>query len=281
MLKPLATENWNYATAAHLLNRAGFGGTPAEISQLAALGPGRAVSHLVDFEGIAETTPAPAWAQPDPGRADRLRAARMASPEERRQIQREEQKMQRERLIGLRGWWLQLMATGPRPFQEKLTLFWHGHFATSAEKVRDAYLMWRQNALFRRMGTGNWSKMLIAVAKDPAMLIWLDQALSRKQHPNENFSREVMELFTLGQGNYTEKDVTEAARALTGWSYDRRAQDFVERAGWHDRGDQDDFRTDGLFRRGGFSENGGGPAPGRAVHHGQAVELFRRAGAFG
>src|ERR1022692_1521426 len=236
MLKPLASERWHFPAAAHLLNRAGFGGPPADINRLLNLGPARAVSHLVDFESIAETTPAPSWAQPDPERAERFRAARQASPEERRRIQREQQQHERERMIELRGWWLQLMASGPRPLQEKMTLFWHGHFATSAEKVRDAYLMWRQNDLFRRLATGNWLEMLVAVAKDPAMLIWLDQAQSRKEHPNENFAREVMELFTLGEGHYTEKDVTAAARALTGWSLDRRTQMFVERPKWHDYG---------------------------------------------
>jgi uncharacterized protein (DUF1800 family) len=146
------------------------------------------------------------------------------------------------------------MAGGPRPLQEKMTLFWHGHFATSAEKVRDAYLMWRQNALFRRMATGNWSQMLIAVAKDPAMLIWLDQAQSRKEHPNENFAREVMELFALGEGHYTEADITEAARALTGWSYDRETQDFIERPQWHDRGSKTIFGQTGFFNGEDFLE---------------------------
>ena len=183
MLKPLPSERWNFTTAAHLLNRAGFGGPPAEIERLAALGPARAVSHLVDYESVPEATPDPAWAKPDPDRAERLRAARQASPEERRKMQQEEQKNQRERMIELRGWWLQRMAQRPRPLQEKMTLFWHGHFATSVVKVRDAYLMWRQNDLFRRLGTGNWLELLIEVAKDPAMLIWLDQAQSRKEHP--------------------------------------------------------------------------------------------------
>jgi uncharacterized protein (DUF1800 family) len=107
--------------------------------------------------------------------------------------------------------------------------------------------MWRQNALFRRLGTGHWPQMLIAVAKDPAMLVWLDQAQSRKEHPNENFAREVMELFALGEGHYTERDITEAARALTGWSYDRATQDFVERPLWHDRGSKTIFGETGYF----------------------------------
>ncbi len=162
-------------------------------------------------------------------------------------MQRQEQMSQRERMIELRGWWLQRMASGVRPLQEKMTLFWHGHFATSVTKVRNAYLMWRQNGLFRRLGTGNWLELLTAVAKDPAMLLWLDGAQSRKEHPNENFAREVMELFTLGEGHYTERDVTEAARALTGWSYDRATQDFVERPYWHDRGAKTIFGQTGYF----------------------------------
>jgi uncharacterized protein (DUF1800 family) len=232
----LSDERWNFTTAAHLLNRAGFGGTPAEINHLVALGPARAVSQLVDYERVPEEISNPAWAKPDPTRAERFKAARQAPPDERRKLQQEEQRNQRQRIIELRGWWLQRMAHSPRPFQEKMTLFWHGHFATSVQKVRDSYLMWRQNDLFRREGTGNWLRLLIAVAKDPAMLIWLDQAQSRRQHPNENFAREVMELFTLGEGHYTEHDVTEAARALTGWSYDRMSQDFVERPFFRDRG---------------------------------------------
>src|SRR5258706_7477106 len=119
-----------------------------------------------------------------------------------------------------------------------MVLFCHGHFATSFEKVKESYLMWRQNELFRRLAAGNWLEMLIEVGKDPAMLVWLDQAQSRKEHPNENFAREVMELFALGEGHYTEKDVTEAARALTGWTYDRVNQEFVERPRLHDAGEK-------------------------------------------
>ena len=236
MLKPLAGSKWDYTTAAHLLNRAGFGGTPAEVEHLVKLGPDKAVDQLVDYEKIPDETAAPDWAKPDPTRVDRFLKARDADAETRRKMVQEEQRTQRQRIVELKGWWLQRMAKGPRPLQEKMTLFWHGHFATSAEKVRDAYLMWMQNDLFRQQATGNWLKLLTAVAKDPAMLVWLDQGQSRKDHPNENFAREVMELFTLGEGHYTEKDVTEAARAMTGWSYDRRDQEFIERPRIHDAG---------------------------------------------
>jgi len=166
------------------------------------------------------------------------RAAKNASPEQRQQMQRDERQIENGRILELRGWWLQRMAKGPRAFQEKMTLFWHGHFATSFEKVRDSYYMWRQNELFRRMATGNWLELLTEAGKDPAMLVWLDQAQSRKDHPNENFAREVMELFALGEGHYTEKDITEAARALTGWSLDPEPQKFIYRPFIHDNGEK-------------------------------------------
>jgi uncharacterized protein (DUF1800 family) len=236
MLTPLASNKWNFSSAAHLLNRAGFGGTPAQIDRLASLGLEGAVASLVGYEKIPDNTPNPDWAKPDPTRAERLRTARDADPQKRRLMQQEEQRTQRQNVVDLKFWWLRRMAYGPRPLQEKMTLFWHGHFATSMEKVRDAYLMWMQNDLFRKQATGNWQELLIATAKDPAMLVWLDQAQSRKEHPNENFAREVMELFTLGEGHYTEKDITEAARALTGWAYDRLDQEFIERPRFHDDG---------------------------------------------
>jgi uncharacterized protein (DUF1800 family) len=237
MLKPLSADRWNYETAAHLLNRAGFGGPPAEIQKLAGLGPDKAVSSLLDYENIPDPMANPAWAVPDPEGNKNLRdAVQKATPEQRRQIQQQRNRLQFDRVMELRGWWLNRMAKGPRPFQEKMALFWHGHFATSFEKVRNAYFMWRQNELFRRLATGNWLELLTFAGRDPAMLIWLDQAESRKEHPNENFAREVMELFSLGEGHYSEKDVTEGARALTGWSLDRLNEKFIFRPLFHDNG---------------------------------------------
>ena len=237
MLKPLPSNQWNYQMAAHLLNRAGFGGPPLAIQHLADMPMESAVSYLVDYEKIPDSTPAPEWAHPEPERLAALRQVyQTGTPEEKRQAQQAEQKMQFQRMIELRGWWLNRMAKGPRPFQEKMTLFWHGNFATSVEKVREAYYMWRQNELLRRLATDNWMRILIETGQDPAMLVWLDQAESRKEHPNENYAREVMELFALGIGNYSEKDVTEGARALTGWSLDRQNQRFVYRPQFHDDG---------------------------------------------
>jgi len=236
MLKPLSTDAWNYETAAHLLNRAGFGGPPQEIAKLTDLGRDAALSSLLDYEKIPDPTPNPEWAVPDLGRAARVKAMQSMAPEDRRKAQQTEQRTQAQHIIELRGWWLNRMAKGPRPFQEKMALFWHGHFATSFDKVRNAYFMWRQNELFRRLATDYWLHLLTEAGKDPAMLIWLDQAQSQKKHPNENFAREVMELFALGEGHYTEKDVTEGARALTGWSLDRQIEQFVYRPFFHDNG---------------------------------------------
>ncbi len=248
MLKPLSSKSWDYAKAAHLLNRAGFGGSPAEIEKLADLGPERAVAHLLDYEKIPDPTPNPDWAKPNPEEVKKYReAVRNGTPEEKKQAQREEQQTIQRRMLELRGWWLQRMVRGPRPFQEKMVLFWHGHFATSMEKVRNPYYMWRQNELFRRLATGSWEQLLIEAGKDPAMLIWLDQAQSKKDHPNENFAREVMELFALGEGHYTEHDIGEAARALTGWSLDFQTQNFVYRPLIHDNGDKTIFGQIGNF----------------------------------
>ena len=247
MLTPISAKRWDFKTAAHLLNRAGFGGTPAEIERVAKLGLDAAVAELIDFEKIPDDTKDPEWAKPDPARQQEFAKLRTMSEEERRMAQQQRQREDRERMLELRGWWFRRMAYGSRPLQEKMTLFWHGHFATSMEKVREPYYMWRQNELFRRLATGNWLQMLIEVGQDPAMLLWLDQAQSRKDHPNENFAREVMELFALGEGHYTEKDIAEAARALTGWSLDREVQKFTDRPRQHDEGSKTVLGQTGNF----------------------------------
>jgi uncharacterized protein (DUF1800 family) len=246
MLKPLSKDGWNYTTAAHLLNRLGFGGPPAEIARLTDRGHDEALASLLDYEKIPDPTPAPEWAKPDPEGIRKFREAiRSATPEEKRKLQQERRRTDQRRMIELRGWWLNRMAKGPRPFQEKMVLFWHGHFATSVIKVQSPYYMWRQNELFRRLATGNWLELLTLAGKDPAMLIWLDQALSRKPHANENYAREVMELFTLGEGHFTEKEMTEAARALTGWSLDRQTENYIYRPAIHDNGNKTFFGLTG------------------------------------
>lgn len=230
------------------MNRAGFGGSPAEIQKLADLGLDQAVTHLLDYEKIPDPTPNPDWAKPNPEEIAKYREAILnGTPEQKEQAKKEERQLQLRRTLELRGWWLKRMASGSRPFQEKMVLFWHGHFATSVEKVKNPYFMWRQNELFRRLATGNWQQLLTEAGKDPAMLLWLDQAKSKKDHPNENFAREVMELFALGEGHYTEHDIAEAARALTGWSLDYTTQNYIFRPYFHDDRDKTIFGQTGNF----------------------------------
>ena len=131
-------------------------------------------------------------------------------------------------------WWAQRMLVTPRPLQEKLALFWHGHFATSDTKVRDYRKLLKQYALFREHANGNFRDLLVGVARDPAMLVYLDAGENVKGRPNENFGREILELFTMGVGNYTETDIREASRAFTGWTH--AGLDFVVQPELHDTG---------------------------------------------
>jgi uncharacterized protein (DUF1800 family) len=135
----------------------------------------------------------------------------------------------------LKAWWVYRMLFGPDPLTERLALMWHNHFATSNLKVENLALMRQQNELFRTLGRQPFGELLGAVAHGPAMLLWLDAPSNRKGHPNENLARELMELFSMGVGHYTETDVKEAARALTGWSLDE-GEAFTEVAARHDTG---------------------------------------------
>jgi uncharacterized protein (DUF1800 family) len=134
--------------------------------------------------------------------------------------------MESENILDLRRWWLERMMTGPAPLLEKMTLFWHGHFATSVQKVKDAYWMWLQNDTLRHNALGNFATLVKKISRDPAMMIYLDLQQNRKEHPNENWARELMELFTVGIGNYSEQDIRESARAFTGYRIDMTTQQF-------------------------------------------------------
>lgn len=212
-----------------LLTRTGFGATPAEIADYAPLTRGAAVERLLARTTThADTTPPPPIGEP----ASLVRPPHGASDDERKAFRR----AQARDVMALRAWWLHEMLVTRSPLTERMTLFWHGHFATGVQKVRLATLMYRQNATLRANAVGNFGALLHAVARDPAMMIWLDSAQNRRGHPNENFAREAMELFTLGEGHYGERDVQEAARAFTGWSLDRDALAFVVRPRLHDDG---------------------------------------------
>ena len=215
--------------ARHLLVRTGFGATAGEIARLAPVERVAAVDAILEAAGTRASIAPPAWV--DDPYVPFYKVA--ALPAEARMA---EQRRNTERAFELREWWLREMLATASPLTERMTLFWHGHFATSQQKVRSSQLVYRQNALLREHATGNFRQMLGAVSKDPAMLVYLDNAGSRRQAPNENFAREVMELFTLGEGQYTETDVKEAARAFTGWSLDRDSGEYRYRPFFHDGG---------------------------------------------
>jgi uncharacterized protein (DUF1800 family) len=248
MLEQLPANQWNTATAAHLMNRAGFGGSPEDIENLRKMGLNRAVSWFVDYERVPDNTPAPDWAQPDAEVIARREAIRNAAdPETRRMLQQQQNQEQYSQMADLRYWWVRRMALGPRPFQEKMTLFWHGHFATSFDKVQMPYFIWLQNETLRQNATGSFNQLLIAVAEDPAMLNYLDGARSNKKAPNENFAREVMELFTLGEGHYTEQDIQQAAKAYTGWGFSKDRLHYEYHRFNHDEGPKTVFGQTGNF----------------------------------
>jgi uncharacterized protein (DUF1800 family) len=224
MLSPITAGRWDFDAAAHLLVRAGFGAGPPEIQKTLALGPERAVDSLINVP--PENYPPPTWAKPDDQEELRALIREAATPEEKQTAR----KLLREKFIGemkdLTHWWVTRMVNTPSPFIEKMTLFWHGHFATSGQKARSACKMWLQNETFRQNALGNFRTLVKAVSRDPAMMIWLDIVQSKKERPNENFAREIMELFTLGEGHYTESDVKEAARAFTGYRINQPEQSF-------------------------------------------------------
>jgi len=201
---------FNQRHAAHLLRRAGFGGTTADVAAFAQLDAQRAVDAL-----LHSTTPDVAF---------------LDYPVELSTLP---SNMYGQRKTAVQLWWLDRMLRSRRQLVEKMTLFWHNHFATAVSKSPPE-MMAQQNALFRLQGLGNFRTLLSSVTRDPAMLVWLDNRYNTKAHPNENYAREVMELFALGLGNYTEDDVEQGARAFTGWTL-KAGQAFFNPA-QHDAG---------------------------------------------
>jgi hypothetical protein len=267
-LAPIRPAEWNYDFAAHLLERAGFGGTPEEIQALAKMTPAQAIARLVRFEGT-DTSQLPPFDHSgvrDPG-LEPFPPSRPAVTDLAKEKgealgikvkptgNRRLQPVVDEFFYWLRAsvletnrvayWWADRMISSPRPLEEKMALFWHGHFTSNEAKVRDYRKLLGQLAIFQKQGLGNFRDLTVAVAQDPAMLTFLDAGVNVKGASNENFAREIMELFTMGVGNYTEKDIREAARAFTGWNYvDLK---FVENKDQHDDGEKTFLGKTGRF----------------------------------
>jgi len=254
-ISAISKNRFDRSAAWYLLNRVGYGGTPDQVRDLQAMGIDAAVDYLVDYGGVDASALSGIDLDPDiihklsDDERKRYREARENNDEDvleeqrRRNLEsrRADQKMMNE----LRRWWIQRMVETPRPTEERLALLWHGHFASSWRSVRDTYLMWKQNKLFRDHANGNFADLARGIIRDPAMLKYLNNNQNKKRQPNENLARELMELFTLGAGNYTEDDIKAGARALTGYGIDDN--DFIFRKGQHDDSPKTILGNQGTF----------------------------------
>jgi len=267
-LTAINASDWNYGFAAHFLERAGFGGTPEEIDALAKMTPAQAIARLVRFEGTSADSLAPFDHSQihDPGLEPfpPTRPAVTDLAKEKGEAlgikvkptgNRRLQPVVNQFFYWLRAsqletnrvgyWWANRMLTSPRPLQEKMALFWHGHFTSNEAKVRDYRKLLGELEIFQKQGLGNFRDLTVAVAQSPGMLSFLDAGVNVKGGANENFAREIMELFTMGVGNYTEKDIREAARAFTGWNFvDMK---FVVNKDQHDDGEKTFLGKTGRF----------------------------------
>lgn len=252
-MQPIKKAAFAFAEARHLLWRAGFGGTPPQIQLLATWGPEKAVDHLLNYESVPFAEPASTdfdhsiIRPPTDDEKRQLRAAQVARDEDTiasfRAKRQEAEQRDREQMRRIQQWWLKRMIETPRPLEEKLTLFWHGILATSYRTIEDSYHMYRQNQLLRSQAAGNYGALLAGIIRDPAMIAYLNNNDSRKNKPNENLARELMELFSLGVGNYTETDIKEGARALTGYTF--VDDDFEFQRNNHDAGAKQILGTSG------------------------------------
>ena len=258
---PPAKGNWTREEARHLLSRAGFGGSPDEIGSLHRMGREKAVDFLLNPDEPIDGFKRPEWASMEravedmQGRIEQFRATREKtrdmSAEEAEKFRRasfqQMQKDNRRHALESQGWWFNRMLKTKAPLREKMTLFWHDHFASSILKVKQPVLMVMQNELFRSHAFGNFRDLTQKIVRDPAMMLYLDTQRSSKEQPNENFAREVMELFTLGEGNYTEEDVKQAARAFTGYQINRLNGEVMQSARAWDDGEKTIFGKTGPY----------------------------------
>jgi uncharacterized protein (DUF1800 family) len=241
----LSASAISFDDARHLLNRTGFGATPEDIEKLTALSWTKAVDSILSTVTNAPTTDKPYWADEPVGGLSTLRLRALAGMRgadvqlERAAIRRRQEAQRRNRITEMRTWWWNEMIRTQSPMTERMVLFWHNHFTSEISVVNSAELMFQQNQLFRSNALGNFADLVMAATKDAAMIIYLDNNSNVKGNPNENFARELMELFTLGEGHvYTEEDVREAARAFTGWRVNNLNKRFQFEENLHDFGEK-------------------------------------------
>lgn len=221
--KPSDAQPWNRQRVCLLWRRAGLGASERQIQQSLKLNPQQVVDSF--FESDLDNNQLAKFSADSAALASSVRAA--------------------GDMAKLSAWWLHRLLNSPTPLLEKLTLFWHGHFATGSDKVQDAELMFQQNEVFRKFAVGDFRELVHLISKDPAMLIYLDSVTNRKAHANENFARELMELFCLGEGNYSESDVQSLARCFTGWEI--RRKQFRFNSYQHDETEKQLLGATGIF----------------------------------
>ena len=209
----------------HLLMRTSYGIQAEQVRPMLDLSRTEAVDHILSRIHNKPYSIPPGWMG-----EQTTHKHKKLSKEERRKMN----KIRRERGIELKAWWFEEMIKSSSPFTEQMTLFWHNHFTSSLRKVKSPKLMYGQNLLLRKYAFGNFRDLLHAITEDPAMILYLDNQSNRKGKPNENFARELLELFTLGEGNYTEQDIKEAARAFTGYQINRKTGEFYINFRQHD-----------------------------------------------
>ena len=258
--EPISEAEFGFAEARHLLWRAGFGGTPGQIAAIAGLGPERAVDYLLESPDVRDESPAADQFDRNIMRPYNQQEQQMAAQARRtrdedtlarlRAMRQQAQGQDRRQMREIQRWWLRRMIETPRPLEEKMTLFWHGHFATSYRTIEDSYHMYMQNQRFRKHALGSYKQLMREIIRDPAMLAYLDNNDSRKGSPNENLARELMELFSMGVGTYSERDIKEGARALTGYTF--RDDEFVFDRENHDGGRKRIFGRTANFDGDGF-----------------------------
>lgn len=275
-LSPLPDTEWSAELAAHLLERAGFGATPDTVARFTVMSPEQAVAALVDYDVVADGQlprfeDSYVWDDGmDPFPASPSEAARLAREHGHAlgvSVQPEGTPGRLQPVVDkyfygvhanaievqrLGVWWAARMLATPRPLEEKLTLLWHGHFATSARDVRDVRLVERQHSLFRRFASGNFGQLLEEISRDPATLVAFGNLTNTTSHPDDRFARALLEHFTLGAGHYSSPDVSAAARAFTGWTVD--GTDFTVESSEHDEGEKRFLGRTGPFDGDGIVE---------------------------
>ncbi len=237
---PQAAVVWDARHAEHLLNRAAFGARRGEIEQAVAQGQTALVQALV--EQRADVDPVLIQRPEEPSR----REMRELDPDARRKVQNDVREKSRRQLLEYTAWSMERMLSGEDPLHERMTLFWHGVFTSSSDRVERSCMILQQDQLIRDEALGNYGRLLAGMLKDPALLTYLDNQVNKKGNPNENLARELLELFSLGIGNYTEQDIKEVARALTGRATDGHGL-YSYNKGAHDEGDKTIFGQTGKF----------------------------------